>query len=74
MSKEKQTPAQFDDESPMPFGEFQGTRLLDVPAWYLIELYNDDLQHPQLKFYIEDNMMALKDEIRKEKLGLIQPK
>lgn len=26
------------DESPMPFGQFRGTKMANVPAWYLLKL------------------------------------
>lgn len=53
----------FDDNSLMPFGKHKGEKLANVPAPYLIWLYENTLYatHPLAK-YIEDNMDALKQE------------
>ncbi|WP_262246971.1 putative quorum-sensing-regulated virulence factor [Parapedobacter soli] len=53
------------DASLMPFGIHKGKRLIDVPAKYLIWLYEENKCHGPLKDYIEDNMDALKKEIKR---------
>jgi len=50
------------DESPMPFGKYKGLKLIDVPAFVLIFLYDNDLKEGPLRDYIEDNLQALKKE------------
>lgn len=52
------------DESLMPFGIHKGKRLIDVPAKYLIWLYEENKCYGQLKDYIADNMEALKKEAK----------
>lgn len=52
----------FNDQSLMPFGKHQGKKMEDVPASYLLWLWNDDVQHPDVRAYIEDNMSVLKFE------------
>jgi len=47
----------------MPFGKYKGKELQDIPASYLLWLYNEGLNHLQLKEYIEDNMEVLEKEI-----------
>lgn len=42
-SAEKRYPA-FDDASPMPFGKHKDEPLVDVPARYLVWLWNDGLK------------------------------
>jgi len=57
----------MNDNTPMPFGTHVGVPLKDVPADYLMWLYEDcdsDWQesYPDLEKYIEDNWDALEDE------------
>ena len=47
------------DESPMPFGKYQGDKLANVPAWYLINAYEKGWLKWALKKYVEDNMEDL---------------
>lgn len=52
------------DQSIMSFGKYKGHKLANVPAEYLIFIYNEyDLQAP-LKKYIADNLQALKQEVK----------
>ena len=63
---------ELDDNSIMPFGKHKGEKMANVPASYLLWLY-DDLQksgvwHPdkeKLKTYIKDNMDVLKQQNKK---------
>ena len=48
----------------MPFGKYQGKKLIEVPAQYLLWLYNQGCDHPGLKHYLNDNLEALKKEVR----------
>jgi uncharacterized protein (DUF3820 family) len=52
----------FTDITPMPFGKYQGKALIKVPAHYLLWLFNEGCDHPQLKKYITENLDALKKE------------
>ena len=56
----------YTDATIMPFGKHKGKKLIDVPAHYLIWLYefNEPLRHEQLKEYIQDNLQALKKELK----------
>jgi len=54
------------DESLMPFGAHKGKPLIDVPASYLIWLYDNNKTGKELKEYIEDNMQVLKQELKKK--------
>jgi uncharacterized protein (DUF3820 family) len=53
------------DKSLMPFGKYQGTEMENVPASYLIWLYDNNKCNKEVKEYIEDNMDVLKMEINK---------
>lgn len=50
----------YNDNTPMPFGEYKGRKLANVPANRLIWYYNNyENLDPKLKQYIEDNMNML---------------
>lgn len=53
----------MNDTSPMPFGKYKGKKLEDVPAHYLIWLYDNDKSFGDLKDYIEDNLDVLQQEV-----------
>lgn len=55
------------DESIMPFGKYKGTKIANVPAGYLIWLYDSGLNNGPIKDYIIDNMDVLKSEIKRIK-------
>lgn len=48
----------------MPFGKYQGKAMANVPAQYLIWLYNQGCNHPGVKKYILDNLEILKKEAK----------
>jgi len=51
------------DKSIMPFGKYKGAELANVPASYLLWIYeNYDLQQ-NLKDYIEDNWQQIELEL-----------
>ena len=53
------------DKSPMPFGKHKGVEMANVPADYLIWLYENEKCTDEVREYIEDNMDVLKIEVRK---------
>lgn len=56
------------DESLMPFGKHKGKAMANVPAHYLLWLWeNADLRDP-LKAYISENLEVIKDEIKKNEI------
>jgi len=57
----------MNDNSPMPFGVHKDIPLKDVPAGYLVWLYEEcdtawQDSYPALERYIEDNWDDLEDE------------
>lgn len=54
------------DESLMPFGQYKGKEMANVPASYLIWIYDNNKCTPEVANYIEDNMDALKLEIKQQ--------
>lgn len=53
------------DESLMPFGQYKGTRMIDVPASYLIFLYDEGKCNKAVRDYIIDNLDVLRKEVEK---------
>ncbi len=54
------------DESPMPYGKYKDMPMKDVPASYLIWLIDNKKCSGAVKRYIEDNMNALKLELKNQ--------
>lgn len=52
------------DSDKIWFGKHQGKRLIDIPADYLIWIYEQGKCSGPLRKYIENNMDALKKEIK----------
>jgi len=57
------------DESPMPFGKYKGTEMANVPAWYLIWLWEKQgttkpfgEKAEAVQAYILDNLDVLRIE------------
>jgi len=58
------------DESIMPaWSKHKGKKLANVPADYLVWLYENDKCYPALKEYIESNLETLKLEVAQMKKG-----
>lgn len=55
------------DESPMPYGVYKDVKMANVPAWYLLWLYENNKVNTEVKEYIEDNMDVLKQEKKQSK-------
>ncbi|MFK2681118.1 putative quorum-sensing-regulated virulence factor [Bacteroides fragilis] len=60
------------DESPMPFGKHKGEKMANVPASYLLWIYDEwtlpsprfGFVHKEVKEYIEENLDVLKKEVK----------
>lgn len=51
------------DTDMMPFGKFTGTAMANVPAWYLLKLYNDgEMAQGNVRNYILDNLETITEE------------
>lgn len=60
---------QLQDHDPMPFGKYKGEKMEDVPASYLLWLYDNNKCNTQVKEYIEDCIDVLKLEVKDGKKG-----
>jgi len=50
------------DNTPMPFGKHKGKAMANIPAQYLLWLYNEGCSHLGVKKYIISNLEGLKKE------------
>lgn len=55
------------DESKMPFGKYEGEKMEDVPAGYLMWLIDNDKASPVVAEYIRHNIDVLTKEINESK-------
>lgn len=55
------------DRDKMPFGKYKGKEMANVPAPYLIYLYEAGVNHPGVKGYILNNLDCLQKENKKAK-------
>ena len=56
------------DESKMPYGEHKGKEMADVPASYLIWLYDNNRCSGDIEAYIKENLDLLQVEIKRNRL------
>lgn len=54
----------LEDDSLMPYGKFKDEFMVDVPAYYLIWLYDNNKCSGSVKNYIEDCIEVLRKEIK----------
>jgi Uncharacterized protein conserved in bacteria len=57
----------LNDKSPMPYGKYKGQAMCNVPADYLLWLYEERKFNREVRIYIEDNLQALKAEVKKKR-------
>lgn len=55
------------DAGIMPYGRYQGWKMIDVPAEYLLWLFENHKCDRRVRDYIEDNMSALEMEVKAKK-------
>ena len=55
----------MNDNSIMPYGKYKGEKMCNVPASYLLWLWENHKCCQLVKMYIEENMDVLKIEVRK---------
>ena len=53
------------DKDPMPFGKYRGKAMANVPAVYLLWLYNEGCNDTAVRQYITDNLDCLNKEVSK---------
>ncbi len=60
----KKLPVILTDESPMPFGKHKGKPMEEVPARYLLWLYDENKCTPEVRWYIHENLDVLNSELK----------
>lgn len=55
------------DNSPMPYGKHKDIPMVNVPAYYLLWLYDNNKCSNSVREYIVASMDALKKEVKKTK-------
>ncbi len=50
------------DNSLMPFGKYKGEKMVNVPASYLLWIYENNKCTKEVAFYVRDNYEVLKKE------------
>jgi len=53
------------DTDLMPFGKYKDKAMANVPAKYLLWLWDEGVTHPGVRKYINDNLDALQKEVGK---------
>lgn len=56
----------MNDNSIMPFGKYKGSKLANIPADYLIYIFDKGIARGDLKNYIVENMDVLQSEIKED--------
>ncbi len=51
------------DETPMPYGKYKGKQMADVPADYLLWLYENNKCTGGIRAYIIENLEVIKNQI-----------
>jgi len=54
------------DNSLMPFGKYKGTKMANVPASYLIWIYENNKCSIEVIKYVRENLDVLKEESKRE--------
>lgn len=60
----------MNDQTPMPWGIHKGTPIGEVPAHYLLFLYNEGKTSGAVKRYIEENKNTLEMQMLNDKKGI----
>lgn len=55
------------DESTMPYGKYQGVKMADVPAEYLLWLNENKRWSWEVKDYILENLDVLQEQVKRNK-------
>lgn len=53
------------DNSIMPFGKYKGEKMINIPAYYLLWLFDNNKCFGEVEKYIKDNMDVIREEIKR---------
>ena len=54
------------DNSLMPFGKYKGTKMANIPASYLIWIFENNKCSIEVIKYVRENLDVLKEEVKRE--------
>lgn len=57
----------LNDKSPMPYGKFKNVPMANIPADYLIWLYENNKCTYPVSVYVKENIDALRKEVENSK-------
>jgi len=57
----------LNDESPMPYGHYKGVKMANVPAGYLLWLWDNEKCSSGVFEYVRDNWEVLIQEVKRQK-------
>lgn len=66
MPREVKPQEPLKDDDIMPSGKWQGTKMVDVPAKYLLYVYENDMCNARVKQYVESNLEVIKQQAKTE--------
>lgn len=68
VSKETKKPElkKLQDSDLMPYGKYKGSKMIDVPASYLMYLYDNKMCSDNVKIYIEENKEVIEKELKEK--------
>lgn len=65
MPREYQKPKPLKDDDLMPMGKHKGDKMQDVPAKYLLYIYENNMcSNERVKEYIESNLNVIKQQAK----------
>jgi uncharacterized protein (DUF3820 family) len=56
------TTVEITDATPMPFGKYKGKPMVEIPAKYLLWLYDNNCDHDGVRKYLNSNLDGLRKE------------
>jgi hypothetical protein len=60
----------YTDQTKIPFGKHEGEKLANIPAEYLIWLFENNRTNPPLTVYVRENLDNLRKEVAMKKKGI----
>ena len=57
------------DNDKMPFGKYKGEKMANVPADYLMWVYDNNIVIGDVRNYIRDNLDVIQAEIKRMKIN-----
>jgi uncharacterized protein (DUF3820 family) len=67
MAREYKPLPDLTDDDLMPSGKHKGEKMQNVPASYLLYVYDSNMVNYRVRKYIEDNLDVIKQQAKKEK-------